>query len=311
MPFKGLKFITCVLVALSIWLLYNLSIQYSDNFHSNVLLVSNIEGRSGKAVEPVVISARVRTTGYNLLRNRIWGLRKIHEVYVSPEKFEDIGSDRFSIHSLELSAYVNQIFGKNIVLESFVEPQTVARFSKQSFVKVPIIAVSSLDFRPQFMSQSGVRLSPDSVLVYGEQNALVHIDRVMTRQLTFHDLKSSKAGSVRLDVPKGARLSMDEVDYSIEVVRYVELRKTVRIAAKGCPVGKTLSVFPSNGEAVFKMEFPVRDDLSNEVEFFVEYSEFALSRGGECVVRHSALPSGVLDVRIEPDVFECVENAFR
>lgn len=300
-------FLLSLLLAFSIWLIYNLSEQYSQLLSVPVNAESNIEGHAAHSANSCVIVARCRTTGFNLLKNRFRDRRYIRTVYFSPDDLHQVDGDVYSIAANELSGYVNDIFG-DIQLESVVSSNVEFRFPYENHKKVPVVLNSTISFLPQYMAVGGIVTTPDSVTVYGEPVRLNNIDKVVTSNVTLEDLSSSAHGVASIEVPAGLRSSHKEVSYTLEVSRYVEIKEEMEIGVRNVPAGKALSVFPSVATAVFRCAFPLSVDPADYVEFYVDYNDFARSINGRCVPHAESLPSGVFDYTLEPQVFECVEN---
>ena len=203
---------------------------------------------------------------------------------------------------------MDALFGNDVRLESFIAPSYTFKFPQENHKRVPVIPVSSLTFRPQYMQSAPLRVSPDSVIVYGEPAYLEAIDRIQTRRLTLTNLSASKTGTIRLETPKGVRLSDSQVDYALDVSRYVEIRKTVSVQARNVPSGRDLSVYPSTAEVLLRCAFPMVKDRTDELQFYVDYDDFQHSVTGRCVARADALPPGVIAWSLHPEIFECVEE---
>ena len=151
-------------------------------------------------------------------------------------------------------------------------------------------------------------MKPDSVTVYGPSEVIGRIEEVYTRTIALNDIHSNSHGEARLETPSGVRLSVNKVEYSFEVSRYVELKATLPISVRNVPKGIILRSYPATAEVVFKCVFPIITDPAGVVGCYVDYDEFQSSITGRCVVRHDQLPKGVMECRIDPLVVECVER---
>ena len=301
-------FLLSLLLAFSIWLIHNLSLQYSQVMSVPVNAESNIDGHSAHSANSCVIVARCRTTGFNLVKSRFDSRRRVKSVYFSPDDLHQVSGEVYSITANELGGYVNDIFGDDIQLESIVSSNVEFRFPYENHKKVPVVLNSTISYRPQYMAVGGIVTIPDSVTVYGEPLRLSNIDKVVTSNVTLEDLSSSAHGVASLEAPSGLRLSHSEVSYTLEVSRYVEVEAEVEISVRNVPAGKELSVFPSVATAVFRCAFPLSVDPSDYAQFYIDYYDFARSINGRCVPHAASIPSGVLDYSLEPQVFECIEN---
>ena len=302
-------FLLSLLLAFSIWISHNLSLQYSSVVSVPVIALSNIEGHQAESSNTSPVVARCRTTGYRLLRKNRMSRREQLRVYFSPDDLHHEEGDVYYITGNELSGYFSEIFGDNVQLESFVSSRVEFRFPEENHKTVPVQAVSVVDFKPQYMASGPMKIVPDSVIVYGEPLQIQNIDRVVTETITLQNLSSGAHGMARLDTPRGnVRLSVDEVSYALNVSRYVEIRREVKLSTRNVPAGRDLTVYPSVVEVVFRCVFPLASDPTDAISFFVDYNDFASSINGRCVPRDGGLPSSVIDYTVEPQVLECIES---
>lgn len=301
-------FLMSLLLAFSIWLIHNLSLNYSDTISVPVVVQCNIDGHSNISSNSSTIAARCRTSGFSLLKIRHQAKRKALTIRFDIKDLHHKEGELFYITAAELSNYVTEIFGDGVRLESFLSETVQFRFPFENHKRVPVQAVQVLSFKPQYMAIGQIRLQPDSVTIYGEPFHLEHIDRVFTRTINLVNLKSSAHGIVRLDAVSGVRMSETEVNYSLDVTRYVEVRSEVAVGVRNLPAGRKLSVFPSTANVVFKCAFPLSQDPTEEVQFYIDYNDFVNSKGGKCIAHASRIPEGVIDCAVFPEVFDCVEE---
>lgn len=184
------------------------------------------------------------------------------------------------------------------VPSAFLEPKNMTCFSP----------VYSLSFAPQYINAGDIRISPDSVTIYGEPFHLASIDKVYTESLRLNDLTASVHGQTRLDKIKGVRISDETVTYSMPVARYVEICKTLSVYTDNVPKGHNLIVYPSTATVRFRCAFPVSHDPSEKVRLSVDYQDFISSLEGQCLPRLDSIPSGVIGYTVEPKIFDCVES---
>ena len=139
-------FLLSLLLAFSIWISHNLSLQYSSVVSVPVIALSNIEGHQAESSNTSPVVARCRTTGYRLLRKNRMSRRGQLRVYFSPDDLHQEGEDLYYITSNELSGYFSEIFGDNVQLESFVSSRVQFRFPAENHKTVPVQAVSVVSF---------------------------------------------------------------------------------------------------------------------------------------------------------------------
>ena len=295
-----------LLLAFSIWIIHNMALKYNDNLQASVVAVSNIDGHAPKSINECQVTAKCRATGYKLLIYSLKSKNQRVEVNFPASAFKHKAGDEYYIVSSDLIEYSNQIFSSGISVEYFNADTLFYRFPFEHHKKLPVEPILSLSYRQQYMSDSGLVIDPDSVIVYGEPFRLENLDAIKTEPIRHLDLHTNVTGVVKLEPIKGVRLSHSEINYSIDVVRFTELQATAAIKTVNVPAGKTLAVYPSVAKVNLKYEFPPVAGFSEDVVLTVDYNEFQESLSGKCRVRLSAPKDGVIVYEVDPPYAECI-----
>ncbi len=301
-------FCVSLLLAYGIWLIHNLSLNYSETVSIPVKGISSIEGHTSEASGSALVVGRCRASGYNIIRMKNVSERKPVQVHFDSEDLHLYHDDIYYITSDNLNRYVNQIFGNGTKMEGFVTDTLLLRFPEENHKKVPVCPVYNIRYVPQYTNISPMRIEPDSVVIYGEPYHIDGIDKVFTAPLTLEGVDASVHGEIGLDKIKGIRLSCQSVRYSISVSRYVEETVVLPVEVRNEPVGKSLAVYPSTATVLLRCIFPLTHDPSKDMRLYVDYKDFLKSLKGECLPMVENLPPDVLEYEVIPKVFDCVEN---
>ena len=192
-------------------------------------------------------------------------------------------------------------------MEAFITDTLKFVFPPENHKRVPVEVPLSVSFRSQYMQSGAMTVSPDSVVVYGNADRLQGIEKITTSRIVMTELSESQHGVLRLNAPRGVRLSTDQVSYEIPVSRYVELQATLPVEVRHVPAGRQLQVYPAQARVVLRCAFPLAKDPLGSVKLYVDWRDFSTSLTGRCAPRMASVPSGVLEYRVEPEVFDCVE----
>ncbi len=302
---KWVQFFLCLLFSAGIWLIHNLSQSYVSIVSVPIIAESNLDGHAARSTGDATVTAQIRASGF---QSAALGrkLRRPKTIEISAQDFQYLGDDLFSVSNTALLKYSSSIFGESAIVESFISDAPKFAFTRVLHKKVPIRRVSSISFSPQYMASSQMKLQPDSVVVYGERERLDNIEYVLTRPIELHDINASVHGKARLELPnRGVRMSVDEVIYSMEVSRYVEVSAEMKIETRNVPAGQELAVLPSSATVVFRCMFPTSANPAKTAKLYIDYKDFAGSINGRCIAGLDNLPSNVLDYTITPQVFDC------
>ena len=295
-----------VVASFAIWLIGNLSQETTGLVSVPVIAGSSIVGRSETAMESVQVTANVTASGFRLLGLSLRKNRPV-TIQMDPDLFRHTEGDFFTVSTTNLVRYTEAIFGPQTKAQ-FASDLITVRFAPESYKKVPVVSVSQIRFREQYMAVGEIKLTPDSVLIYGNPSRIAGVDRILTRQISKYDTDRSLHGKVRFEVPAGTRLSDKEASYSLDVSRYVGIREKVRVGVRNVPEGKSLSVYPSTVDVNFRFIFPISGNPLGTVSFYVDYNEFAASIGGKCMVRAEGLPEMTISWEADPQFCDCVES---
>ena len=182
---KWAQLLLCLLISAGIWFIHNLSQSYVN--------IVSIDGRARRSTTDATITAQVRTSGFRQASLGKRNKRPVTVVFDAADLRREEG-DLFSVNAGELYKYSAAIFGDGVSIESFVSDSPKFVFPEVSHKKVPVRRVLSISFAPQYMSEEGMQMQPDSVIVYGETSRLENINYVLTRPVDLKNIRSSVHG---------------------------------------------------------------------------------------------------------------------
>ena len=299
--------ILSLLLAFSVWMIHNLSLRYNATLKAKVIAVCGLDGYEDVSTNSVEVTARCRATGYNVLASVLRSGKPV-KVNFNPSIMQNYDGDRFYVVGSRLNEYAHLIFGEDVTLDHFITDTLFFRFPAVHNKKVPVVPVSLLTFKSQYMSRGELQILPDSVVVEGEPSLLESVHQVYTTPIRHLDVSENINGLALLEQIRGIHVETQEIYYSLEVCRYVEVVKEIPVAIEGVPSDRKLMVFPSTVTVLMKCEFPLLDNNDGNLKAYVDYSDFSTSLGGNCLVKLASLPKGVISYEIDPVAVRCVEE---
>ena len=300
-------FLLSLLLALSIWLLHNLALNYTDFVSVSVIARSGIDGRAEVSANSSEVVARCRCEGFNLLGMKMRG-DKPRVIDFKAEDFHYLGGDSYFLTAKELQGYAHELFEDGSTVEFFLTDTVFFRFSAVSCKKVPVILNGEFIPAPQYMIVGGLRLEPDSVTVYGEPSALSSLDGVLTAKLSATGLDRDRNGVLKLNRIKGLRYSAESVSYSANVVRYVDITVNASVRIDNKPSDVDMVAVPPVVKARLSCAFPFASDPSASAVFYVDYNDYVKSLAGNCPVKLRNVGAEVLDYVVEPSYVELIKQ---
>ena len=294
-----------LLLAFSIWLIHNLALKYNDHMSVSVVASCNIPGHASVSADKVEVTARCRATGYKVIRSYIRRGKNVEVQFKSSDvKHKD--GDIFYVTPADLKDYSHLIFGPEISVEYFVTDTLFFRFPYENYKKVPVVPISTITYSDQYMAESPLAVSPDSVLVYGEPFRLENISAVYTRPVNYVALSEDVSGSVKLEQIKDVRISETEVRYELKVKRFVEVICTVPVKVINVPEGKNMYVYPSEVDVLLKCNFPLVDNPERGIRVVADYNDLHKSLTQSCILKVHTPSRGVISCEASPVSVSCV-----
>ena len=297
-----------LLLAFSVWMIHNLSLKYNANLSAKVIAICSLDGHENVSAATTEALARGRATGYNIIESYIKARRPV-KVEFNPSVMQRYDSERFFVTGDKLVEYSHLIFGEDITVDHYISDTLFFRFPSVNHKKVPVVPVSILTYKGQYMARGPLDMTPDSVVVAGDPYLLETVKQVYTTPIRHFEISENISGLAGIEPIKGVNIQAKEVYYSMDVVRYVEFVSEVHVEAVNVPAGKAMMIFPSVVTLRMRCEFPLMDDAEGQQTVYVDYNDFKTSVGGNCPVRVKNLPKGILSYDVEPVSVRCVEES--
>ena len=233
-----------IFISLSFWFLSMLSKQ-----HETTLKLPVIYGNypSDKLVSmPGVdfVEVRVKAPGFNILFFNIFNFSKLSlDIDKGNTKPNKTGVEVFWITNSKRKAVV-EIISTSMELLNLSPERLVILFSDKAKKKVPIKFDKSISLKPEMWLAKPIVLSPDSIIIYGEQKQLDTIDFIYTEEFLLTNVSESNITSVPLIFPDLIECKLMNVEVIIEVESFVEQFIEYKVQVKNLKKGFTLKLFP-------------------------------------------------------------------
>ena len=231
------------------------------------------------------------------------------KVEFNPSVMQRYDAERFFVTGDKLNEYSHLIFSEDVTIEHYISDTLFFRFPAVNHKKGPVVPVSLLTYKGQYMARGPLEVTPDSVVVAGDPYLLETVKQVYTTPIRHFDVSDNISGLAGIEPVKGVDIYAKEIYYSMDVTRYVEFVSEVHVEAVNVPAGKAMMIFPSVVTLRMRCEFPLMDDAEGQQTVYVDYNDFKTSLGGNCPVRVKNLPKGILSYDVEPVSVRCVEES--
>lgn len=289
-------------LAFAVWLISNLSRSYSDIRQVPVRFYSNIPEHDSKSLADVSVAARCKVSGFRILYSRMHKPSTI-ELRVDAQDMHHLSGNKFYTTGKSLEKHFNTLF-EDAKLERFITDTVFVDFPMVYSRKLPVVATAELSYADQYTARMPLKLSPDSVYVYGNEELVASLDAVYTNSLVLKDLNHDTYGEIALEPMAGLRYGAEVVNYTAAVTRFVELRMVAPVELAGAPDDVSCAIYPTHTTLTMQVTYPLLHRYDN-VRVVVDYEDVLRSRSGKCVGFLEEESGDILNVTMSPEVFEC------
>ena len=305
-------FAASLLLAFVIWVAHNLTRDYFSYRQYRVTAVTSLPGFASESESEEILVVGGDAKGYDIIGRRQGRARNAESITieVDPKYFtrDMYRSDLFTVKARDIQETLNQKVGTEFNITYVPDQKLSFVFSRQSNRKVPVkLDRMKVLCKPQYMLVSDIRIEPDSVLVYGNEEELSRIDAVHTFPLRLQNLSKLTRGEIPLREIPGMRLGSPTVAYEIDVARYVEQTVETEVVAVNVPAGKRLMIIPSRIRAVCRVPFHNEGSLTHDdISFEVDYDKVVSSAGMQAVPVMRLSNGTVYSYETDPNVVDCI-----
>ena len=296
-------------LAFSVWFIHQMSLKYMVPMKFKVSIATDLEGYAGESSSDDVLVIRATGTGFSIVGlRRSANVASSVKINVSGDKLHPIEGEPnlFEVYTRDLTEELYQALGANITINSFDTEKLKFRLTPRTHKKVPVVLKSDISCKSQYMVTDDLLLKPDSVAVYGDKSVLDNLTQVETERVTFFGADAPLDGKVRIKPVRGGEMSASEVEYHIDVVRYIELTSDVSFSLVGVPAGVNMVMIPSSGTVRYRIPYALAGSEDDPPVFVVYYSDFAVSRSGVVVPRLYGSSSKLISYELDPASVECI-----
>lgn len=217
---------------------------------------------------PNYLEVEVQDRGFEHIRYALDDMKPINlKLYKDPHKGMRIGIDK-----KELSAALGHRLSSSAVIlrQSLYELSVGLRARGRKRLPIALEAVPSAGTG---YTTSDIRITPDSVTVYGDQTKLSALKAIYLPNV-YDALTESFDAPVLLPLPKGLRSDMQRVRLSIAVEELTEQSFTLPISVYGVPEGYTFQPLPSVATVLLTIPRSRYGELSEvDLELSVLYAQ--------------------------------------
>ncbi len=299
-----------LLLAFFIWLVHNLSLEYSVYIQYRPTVTTDIKGHSNTATSNETLILRGKARGFYILKHKNYRDNATPVSFsIDSRVFKLVPGevDLYRVSTDDLREKLTETLGENFSIEFIESDYLTFYYPLQLYKRVPVVPQSTITYENQYMKVGNIVLSPDSVTVYGTQSALNDISAINTRTINLSNVDKSVNGIIQVEPVKNIRIGEEKIYYSLTVERYVENTKMVKVDVINLPPDRTAILLPSYINVTYRAPFRSDKGFSEDnISFVVDYNDVVKSRSSKVVPKFYKFSRTLYSYEIDPLMVECI-----
>lgn len=295
----SLVFLIFVATSTLIWYLLALNDSAQDNFSVRVSITNVPDSVTFISDIPDKFHVGLRDKGTVLWRNHYR-----HPVLsINFKDYAENGELRFT--KADLSTSLKNIFGSSSTITSVSIDSLRLDYTTNKGKKVPVVIESNIMAASGSVIDGNLKISPASVLVFGDAAVLDTITHVTTELLALKDLSETTTVKVGFRKIRDAKIVPSKVDVTVPIEPLVKKESMITITPVNVPEGESLLLFPSKVPVDYYVAMRrLSDDDDPSIELQVDYNDLHGSRSTKLHVRVISYPERLQNLSLKRDSVE-------
>ncbi|MRX46072.1 CdaR family protein [Pedobacter puniceum] len=257
-------FFTCLLLAVTAWMFYSLSLKYDYQLKTLVTFKNLPQNKAFYPLQSDTVMLNVQGTGWQLLFNRIGvGSKEIKVDLASLEK-------QHFITFTEQLPTINRQFSSLQKIVS-IQPDTLFfDFTTRKVKRIPVKFVSDIKYKKQFGQSKDTKLKPAYITITGPQDQLQRITYWETDTFKKKNVDASLSAKVYLKEPSEPNISLFplSVEMQLPVEEFTEKVITIPVRVINNPDYQQVKIIPEKVTLTVMVALSYYADI-NEDDFTV------------------------------------------
>jgi hypothetical protein len=252
---------------------------------------------------PDFIQVRVKASGISIISFHLFNYNALYLNYnVANSQPIANGKNIFWIMNSKRKEVADFIALSSEIMNITPERITIP-FVNKIKKDVPVILNADISLKQTFWLANEIKLVPNSVVLYGEQDLLDSISVITTDLLKLNELDKDQIHKVDLILPNGLKCKTDSISVILNIEHFVEEIITQEVEIRNLMKGYSIKIFPR--DVTISLRLPKDKYQLLETNFLRLYIDASKIVEKEIIqIEYDNLPQGIKVERIYPNSLE-------
>ena len=193
-----------------------------------------------------------------------------------------------------------QLFGGTQLLQ--ISPSLFPlQYSKMALKKLPVLTNLDINFRPGYLGEERLQITPDSVVVRGSKNILDTLVHINTEEFKLLDVHENINQQIELESIEELVFEVESIQLFWPVLPYSEKSLIIPIKVVNIPVGVKVKLFPPEANLRATLPLSLLNAVqSSDFSLVVDYENIREGHADAMELKLTKQPPSVKKVIWEP-----------
>jgi len=193
-----------------------------------------------------------------------------------------------------------QLFGGTQLLQ--ISPSLFPlQYSKMALKKLPVLTNLDINFRPGYLGEERLQITPDSVVVRGSKNILDTLVHINTEEFKLLDVHENINQQIELESIEELVFEVESIHLFWPVLPYSEKSLIIPIKVVNIPVGVKVKLFPPEANLRATLPLSLLNAVqSSDFSLVVDYENIREGHADAMELKLTKQPPSVKKVIWEP-----------
>jgi hypothetical protein len=208
----------------------------------------------------------------------------------------------FEIPNKEFSRLITQNFGSSKSIKNLSTESLKVNLDPIVFKKVPVVVLSSIQYKDGFKAVDSLKIEPDSIIIAGPAEVLKTIKMMETVMLKLKEVEHNFSETISVKKPNDEIISIKPIKVTVKalVAEYSQGEFAIPVEVINVPPNTEVKLIPST--ITVKFDVSVDDFANISKENFRVVCDFTkMNKDGKFMIPYLELkPNNIHNVVFEP-----------
>jgi len=309
---RVVAYLICVVIATFFWFLNALSKNYTVDMVVPVSYYNFPDNKTLSSKPPDQFNLKVKAHGFTILRHRL-------SLFFIPMDFNvndltnnlmaDNHKSNYAFPARQFLTEIAYLLSNDMEILSMTPDTLSFKFDQMGQKRIKVKPSLIVNLKKQYRISGNVQSTPDSVTVYGPQQAIDTLQYARTEALRFDNADEPVKEKALINKIKDIYFEPRQIELSFPVEEYTESQQSVQVQVNNQPANLNVKLFPPKVKVTFQVGLSRFSEIKPEdFKLAVSYNDIIEGKLRLKIAVEST-PSFIYDLKITPEELEyLIEN---